>query len=188
MIEEIWASNESIVLESTSAALGPPHLYPTQCAVVDTTDRAIMPRHSFLFSFFFFWIHANSCWIGPNRIILTETGWIRLKFRPVLVNYGWSINFSRHWYNIMFTLLSILYKLNASCTDPITAGFHHVDSRWNDPRPWLSSPKPNTRICDHDQHANIKLKLDINKNQLNFYKIFTKASPFISFLFFYFLR
>ena len=170
------------------AALGPPHPYPTQCAVINTTDRAIMPRHSFLFSFFFFWIHADSCWIGPNRIILTETGWIRLKFRPVLVNYGWSINFSRHWYNIMFTLLSILYKLNASCTDPITASFHHVDSHRNDPRPWLSCPKPNTRICDHDQHANIKLKLDINKNQLNFYKIFTKASPFISFLFFYFFR
>ena len=36
----------------------------------------------------------------------------------------------------------------------------------------LSHPKPNTRICDYDRHANIKLKLDINNNQLNFYKSF----------------
>ena len=37
---------------------------------------------------------------------------------------------------------------------------------------FLSRPKPNTWICDHDQHANIKLKPDINMNQLNFYKSF----------------
>ena len=32
----------------------------------------------------------------------------------------------------------------------------------------VSRPKPDTRICDHDRHANIKPKPDINKNQLNF--------------------
>ena len=32
----------------------------------------------------------------------------------------------------------------------------------------MSRPKPDTRICDHDRHANIKPKPDINKNQLNF--------------------
>ena len=42
----------------------------------------------------------------------------------------------------------------------------------------LSRPKPDTRICDHDRHANIKPKPDINKNQLNFYKTFPKASLF----------
>ena len=36
----------------------------------------------------------------------------------------------------------------------------------------VSRPKPDTRICDHDRHANIKPKPDINKNQLNFYKRF----------------
>ena len=34
--------------------------------------------------------------------------------------------------------------------------------------PLVSRPKPDTRICDHDRHANIKPKPDINKNQLNF--------------------
>ena len=34
------------------------------------------------------------------------------------------------------------------------------------------SPKLDTWICDHDRHANIKPKPDINKNQLNFYKSF----------------
>ena len=45
----------------------------------------------------------------------------------------------------------------------------------------MSHPKPDTRICDHDRHANIKPKPDINKNQLNFLKTFTKAFlfPFI---------
>ena len=43
----------------------------------------------------------------------------------------------------------------------------------------MSRPKPGTRICDHDRHANIKPKLDINKNQLNFLKNFTKASLFL---------
>ena len=43
----------------------------------------------------------------------------------------------------------------------------------------LSRPKPDTRICDHDRHANIKPKPDINKNQLNFYKTFPKASLFL---------
>ena len=38
--------------------------------------------------------------------------------------------------------------------------------------PRLSRPKSDTWICDHDRHANIKPKLDINKNQLNFYKNF----------------
>ena len=38
----------------------------------------------------------------------------------------------------------------------------------------MSRPKPNARICDHnwicdhDRHANIKLKPNINKNQLKF--------------------
>ena len=32
----------------------------------------------------------------------------------------------------------------------------------------VSRPKPDTRICNHDWHANIKLRPDINKNQLNF--------------------
>ena len=35
-------------------------------------------------------------------------------------------------------------------------------------RPLVSRPKPGTQICDHDRHANIKPKPDINKNQLNF--------------------
>ena len=43
----------------------------------------------------------------------------------------------------------------------------------------LSRPKPDTRICDHDRHANIKFKPDINKNQLNFYKNFPKTSLFL---------
>ena len=51
--------------------------------------------------------------------------------------------------------------------------------------PKLSRPKPDTRICDHDWHANIKLKPDINKNQLNFYKSFSLSfhSCFISSLY-----
>ena len=32
----------------------------------------------------------------------------------------------------------------------------------------VSYPKHGTRICDHDRHANIKPKPDINKNQPNF--------------------
>ena len=32
----------------------------------------------------------------------------------------------------------------------------------------LSRPKPDTLICDHDQHVNIKLEPNINKNQLKF--------------------
>ena len=32
----------------------------------------------------------------------------------------------------------------------------------------MSRPKPDIWICDHDRHANIKHKPDINKNQLNF--------------------
>ena len=43
----------------------------------------------------------------------------------------------------------------------------------------MSRPKPDTRICDHDRHANIKPKPDINKNQLNFMKTFTKAFLFL---------
>ena len=43
----------------------------------------------------------------------------------------------------------------------------------------MSRPKPDTRICDHDQHVTIKPKPSINKNQLNFYKTFTKASLFL---------
>ena len=40
---------------------------------------------------------------------------------------------------------------------------------WAFAHPWIvSRPKPDTRICDHDRHANIKPKPDINKNQLNF--------------------
>ena len=33
---------------------------------------------------------------------------------------------------------------------------------------WVSRPKLDTRICDHDRHANIKPKPNINKNQPNF--------------------
>ena len=43
----------------------------------------------------------------------------------------------------------------------------------------LSHPKPDTRICDHDRHVNIKPKPGINKNQLNYYKTITKASLFL---------
>ena len=43
----------------------------------------------------------------------------------------------------------------------------------------LSRPKPDTRISDHDWHVNIKPKPGINKNQLNLYKTFTKASLFL---------
>ena len=55
-------------------------------------------------------------------------------------------------------------------------------SSWHG-RLWLSRPKPDTRICDHDWHTNIKLKPDINKNQLNFYKSFPLS--YFSFLFLY---
>ena len=48
----------------------------------------------------------------------------------------------------------------------------------------LSHPKPDTRICDHNQHANIKLKPDINKNRLNFYKSFPFSFSFFFFFFF----
>ena len=41
----------------------------------------------------------------------------------------------------------------------------------------LSRPKPDTRICDHDRHANIKPKPDINKNQLSFFQNFYKSFP-----------
>ena len=43
----------------------------------------------------------------------------------------------------------------------------------------LSRPKPGTRICDHDRHANIKPKPNINKNQLTFNKTFTKSFLFL---------
>ena len=50
----------------------------------------------------------------------------------------------------------------------------------------MSHPKPNTRICDHDQHANIKFKSDINKDQLNFLqKLLQELPSFFSFLFHY---
>ena len=39
----------------------------------------------------------------------------------------------------------------------------------------MSRPKPDTRICDHDRHANIKPKPDINKNQLNIFQNFYKS-------------
>ena len=45
-------------------------------------------------------------------------------------------------------------------------------------RAWaVSRPKPDIRICDHDRHANIKPKPDINRNQLNFFKNFYKSFP-----------
>ena len=47
-----------------------------------------------------------------------------------------------------------------------------------EPHP-MSCPKPNTRICDHDRHANIKFKPNINKNQLKFLKTFPKAYLFL---------
>ena len=50
-------------------------------------------------------------------------------------------------------------------------------SRTQNSKGLLSRPKRDTWICDHDRHANIKPKPDIN-NQLNFYKTFTKASLF----------
>ena len=46
----------------------------------------------------------------------------------------------------------------------------------------LSRPKPDTRICDHDWHANIKPKPDINKNHLTFTKLLPKAFLFFSIL------
>ena len=49
----------------------------------------------------------------------------------------------------------------------------HLQSRF------VSRPKPGTWICDHDRHANIKPKPDINKNQLNFLKTFTKSFLFL---------
>ena len=52
-------------------------------------------------------------------------------------------------------------------------------------RVFVSHPKPDTRICDHDRHVNIKPKPGINKNQLNFLQ---KLPFFFSFLFLYFLR
>ena len=48
-------------------------------------------------------------------------------------------------------------------------------------QPLVSRPKPDTWIYDHDRHANIKPKPNINKNQLNFMKTFTqKLSSFFS--------
>ena len=41
----------------------------------------------------------------------------------------------------------------------------------------LSRPKPDTRICDHDRHANIKPKPDINKNQLKLLQNFYRSLP-----------
>ena len=56
-------------------------------------------------------------------------------------------------------------------------------------RVFVSHPKPDTWICDHDQHVNIKPKPSINKNQLNFLQKFLQKLPsFFSFLFLYFLR
>ena len=52
-------------------------------------------------------------------------------------------------------------------------------------RVFVSHLKPDTRICDHDRHVNIKPKPGINKNQLNFLQ---KLLFFFSFLFLYFLR
>ena len=54
---------------------------------------------------------------------------------------------------------------------------------------WLkmSCPKPDTRICDHDRHANIKPKPDINRNQLNFFQNFSKSFP-LSFHYFSLLK
>ena len=51
----------------------------------------------------------------------------------------------------------------------------------------VSCPKHGIWICDHDRHANIKPKPDINKNQLNFLKTFTKAF-LILFIFVYLLK
>ena len=34
----------------------------------------------------------------------------------------------------------------------------------------MSRPKLDTRICNRDWHANVKVEPDINKNQLNFYQ------------------
>ena len=48
----------------------------------------------------------------------------------------------------------------------------HVKRAWA-----VSRPKPDIRICDHDRHANIKPKPDINKNQLNFFQNFYKSFP-----------
>ena len=48
----------------------------------------------------------------------------------------------------------------------------HVKRAWA-----VSRPKPDIQICDHDRHANIKPKPDINKNQLNFFQNFYKSFP-----------
>ena len=51
-------------------------------------------------------------------------------------------------------------------------------------RVFVSRPKPDTQICDHDQHVNIKPKPSINKNQLNFLQKLLQKLPFF-FLFFF---
>ena len=47
---------------------------------------------------------------------------------------------------------------------------------------FLSRPKPDIRICDHDLHVNIKPKSGINKIQLNFYKSFPLTFIVVSLL------
>ena len=44
-------------------------------------------------------------------------------------------------------------------------------------RVFVSRPKPDTWICDHDRHVNTKPKPGINKNQLNFLQSFYKSFP-----------
>ena len=56
------------------------------------------------------------------------------------------------------------FKLTYGTEAVISVKVGVASVRWE----MLSRPKPDTRICDHDRHANIKPKPNINKNQLNF--------------------
>ena len=84
----------------------------------------------------------------------------------------WIISFRYEFLGLSFQVLFNLPII-------ITVHFLFLDNYQlqafdNCPSPSLSHPKPDTRICDHDRHANIKHKPDINKNQLNFFQNFYK--------------
>ena len=54
--------------------------------------------------------------------------------------------------------------------------------RWTRAYVTCHAPNPILGICDHDRHANIKPKPDINKNHLTFTKLLPKAFFFFSIL------
>ena len=100
------------------------------------------------------------------------------------------IKYSPRYFPLIFfkkflAYLSIKYMTvghHKSFLKVVQKGFHYLV--YESPSK-LSRPKPDTRIYDHDRHANIKPKSDINKNQLNFNKLLQKLSSFFSFLFLY---